>query len=281
MTCRSCRPKEGRIDGAHGAAAVTKERQGRTTLTAEPLRPSLGRPDRYIVRTERRYPLHAPEPARRGGLAVSGKSSGPRKIRGSRMAILLHDSARASFTARDRDPSLRGGRTYDERGGRRAEHCGEHRRVAHLERPCEARSRQPSRSGRHRITSGPSRAGGATPWGEIRARFGDHACASRSHLAGRPGRPLRLARTAPRRDQDRARPARSCPTEREPLSAGSGEARDQTVQRRASNEKNTRYRFSGSGHSRCSSVLPQIYYGAPIGARETSSSHVLKTMSAA
>jgi len=54
-----------------------------------------------------------------------------------------------------------------------------------------------------------------------------------------------------------------------------------TVQRKASNEKNARYRFSGSGHSRCSSVWPQIYYGAPIGAREASSSHVLKTMSAA
>src|SRR2546428_12416662 len=40
---------------------------------------SLGRPDRYIVRTERRYPLHAPEPARRGRLPVSGKSRGPGK----------------------------------------------------------------------------------------------------------------------------------------------------------------------------------------------------------
>src|SRR5437762_1575340 len=34
MACRSCRPNEGRVDGAHGAAAVTKERQGPATLAA-------------------------------------------------------------------------------------------------------------------------------------------------------------------------------------------------------------------------------------------------------
>src|SRR5207237_1124954 len=121
MACKSCGPHERLIDGAHGAAAVTKERQGPTTLAAEPLRPSLARSDRNIVRTERRYPFHAPETARRGGLAVSRKSWGPGRIRGSRMAILLHESARASLTARDRDPSLHRRGTHDERGGRCAE----------------------------------------------------------------------------------------------------------------------------------------------------------------
>src|SRR5207249_3468252 len=95
MACRSYGPYEGRIDRARGAAAVTKERQGPPTLAAEPLRASLARSDRNIVRTERRYPFHAPEPACRGVSAVSVKSlvTLAWKIRGFRMAVLLHDTA--------------------------------------------------------------------------------------------------------------------------------------------------------------------------------------------
>src|SRR5207237_10302344 len=101
MVLKACGPHERLIDGVHGAAAVTKERQGPTTLAAEPLRPSLARSDRNIVQTERRYPFHAPETARRGGLAVSRKSWGPGRIRGSRMEIILYESACAYLSSRD------------------------------------------------------------------------------------------------------------------------------------------------------------------------------------
>ena len=81
MAYKSCGPNQGRVDGAHGTAAVAIERQSPTALAAEPLRPSVARSDRYIVRTDSRYPFHAPEPARQRGSLVSGKSRGPGKFR--------------------------------------------------------------------------------------------------------------------------------------------------------------------------------------------------------
>src|SRR5439155_2958728 len=100
MACRSYGPNEGRIDRAHGAAAVTKERQGPPTLAAEPLRASLARSDRNIVRTERRYPFHAPEPACRGVSAVSVKSVVTLENTGTSYAVFCLKKKKAYFESR-------------------------------------------------------------------------------------------------------------------------------------------------------------------------------------
>src|SRR5437870_13137692 len=141
MACRSYGPYEGRIDRAHGAAAVTKERQGPPTLAAEPLRASLARSDRNIVRTET-ISISRPR------ACLSRSVGGIREITGNPgkygdfvWQFFCTTPRRASLTPREGSPSLHRGRTHNERAGRRAEHCGEHRRVAHLEHPCEARSR--------------------------------------------------------------------------------------------------------------------------------------------
>src|SRR5438105_6960701 len=92
------------------------------------------------------------EPAPPRGVGGIREITGPQEIRELAWQSFCTTPPRASLAARIRDPSPYRGRTHDERGGRRAEHCGEHGRVAHLEHPCGPWSRQPSASGRYRTT---------------------------------------------------------------------------------------------------------------------------------